>query len=119
MERAADVTVGACGRSIFLLQMSFGTGAPGALRRLFEDAGLVQIREHRQYETLDFPSDHHVVEAVLLGGPVALAVKRFGEAVWAEVQQEFLASVAEYRDGDGRYRIPGEFVTMTGVRQSI
>ena len=50
---------------------------------------------------------------------MTLAVKRFGDAVWAEVQQEFLASVAEYRDGEGRYRIPGEFVTVTGVRQSI
>ena len=50
---------------------------------------------------------------------MALAVKRFGDAVWAEVRQEFLASVAEYRDGEGSYRIPGEFVTVTGVRQSI
>jgi hypothetical protein len=99
--------------------MFFVTGAPGALRRLFEGAGLDPIRKHRQSETLDFPFDHHVVEAVLLGGPVALAVKRFGEAIWAEVQQELLASVAEYRDGDGRNRIPGEFVTVTGVRQSI
>ena len=99
--------------------MFFVTGAPGALRRLFEHAGLDPIRDHRQSETLDFPSDHHVVEAVLLGGAVALAVKRFGEAIWVEVHQELLASVAEYRDGDGCCRIPSEFVTVTGVRQSI
>jgi len=99
--------------------MFFGTGAPGALRRHFDDAGLEQIQEHRQSETLEFPSDDHVVEAVLLGGPVALAVKRFGEAVWAEVREEFLASVADHRDEDGRYRIPGEFVTVAGVRPPV
>ena len=50
------------------------------------------------------------------GGPVALAVKRFTAAVMAEVEGEFLASVREYRTSDGRYRIPGEFVTVAGGR---
>jgi hypothetical protein len=47
---------------------------------------------------------------------VALAVKRFTPEVLAEAQSEFLASVQQYRGGDGRYLIPGEFVTVSGVR---
>lgn len=96
--------------------MFFGTGAPGALQRLFEAAGLEQVREHRQFETLCFRSEDDVVDAVLLGGPVALAVKRFGDGVWADVRREFLASVAGYRLDDGSYRIAGEFVTVSSRR---
>jgi hypothetical protein len=53
---------------------------------------------------------------MLLGGPVALAVKRFTPEVMAEVEREFLASVQSHRAADGRYLIPGEFVTVAGRR---
>jgi hypothetical protein len=53
---------------------------------------------------------------MLRGGPVALAVKRFTPAVMTEVENEFLASVRDYRAADGRYLIPGEFVTVSGSR---
>ncbi|PUB08374.1 class I SAM-dependent methyltransferase [Yoonia sediminilitoris] len=96
--------------------MFFGTGAPNALKRLFEGAGLQNIQEHRQSEMLVFQSDEDVVEAVLLGGPVALAVKRLGDEDWKGICQEFLASVAEYKKSDGSYGIPGEFVTVRGLR---
>ncbi|PWJ21623.1 class I SAM-dependent methyltransferase [Jannaschia seohaensis] len=96
----------------------FGTGGPGSLARLFEAAGLVGLREHRHAEVLVFGSDAEVTDAVLLGGPVALAVKRFGAEVWEEVRQEFLASVAGFRQADGSYRIPGEFVTVTGRKRA-
>jgi len=96
----------------------FGTGAPGALERFFGNAGLEQVQEHRQFETLVYRTDKDVVDAILLGGPVALAVKRFSDEDWEDVQQEFLASVAEYNLGDGSYRIAGEFVTVIGVRPS-
>ena len=56
------------------------------------------------------------MNAVLLGGPVALAVKRFSADVWKDVQREFLDSAADYRFRDGSYRIPGEFVTVRGER---
>ncbi|WP_322866375.1 class I SAM-dependent methyltransferase [Aquicoccus sp. G2-2] len=96
--------------------MFFGTGAPNALVRLFEHTGLKQVEEHRQFEILTFKSEVDVVDAVLLGGPVALAVKRFDKDVWQEVRQEFLSSVAQYKCSDGSYRIEGEFVTVRGVR---
>lgn len=96
--------------------MFFGTGAPKALTQLFENAGLKQVEEHRQSEILAFKSEVDVVDAVLLGGPVALAVKRFDKDVWQEVRQELLSSVAEYKCSDGSYRIEGEFVTVRGFR---
>ena len=93
--------------------MFFGTGAPTALARLFEQAGLQEISEHRQSEVLRFNDETAVLNAVLLGGPVALAVKRFDTAIWNEVCQEFLGSVATFRSSDGSYQIPGEFVSVS------
>ena len=96
--------------------MFFGTGSPKALIQLFKKAGLKHVEEHRQIEKLTFRSEADVVDAVLLGGPVALAVKRFDKHTWQEVRQEFLSSVAEYKCSDGSYRIEGEFVTARGFR---
>jgi SAM-dependent methyltransferase len=94
----------------------FGTGAPGALRRDFEAAGLSEVREHRHRELLEFENEDALLRAMLLGGPVALAVKRFTPEVMAEVERDFLASVQQHRASDGRYLIPGEFVTVAGRR---
>ena len=94
----------------------FASGAPGSLKRDFEQAGLGDIEEHRQSEVLEFADERALLSAMLLGGPVALAVKRFTPAVMAEVEREFLASVKDHRAADGSYRIPGEFVTVVGRR---
>jgi SAM-dependent methyltransferase len=96
--------------------MFFGTGVPGILKAMFEAAGLEEVQEHRHSETLVFASEEDVVNAVLLGGPVALAVKRFDQAVWREVRNEFLASVEAFRSRNGSYRVPGEFVTVCARR---
>lgn len=98
--------------------MFYATGAPGALRYEFERAGLGDIREHRQHEVLEFSSERALLLAMLHGGPVALAVKRFTPEVLAEAGQEFVASVAAHRSPDGRYLIPGEFVTVAGHRSA-
>lgn len=97
--------------------MFFASGAPGALKRDFEQAGFTAIDEHRQSKVLEFGSARALLDAVLLGGPVALAVKRFDEATMKRVETEFLDSVAEHAD-QGSYRIPGEFVTVSGLRHS-
>lgn len=94
----------------------FASGAPGALRRDFEHAGLRDIEEHRQREVLAFPDEGSLLSAMLLGGPVALAVKRFAPETMTEVEREFLVSVKDCRASDGSYRIPGEFVTVVGRR---
>lgn len=94
----------------------YATGTPGALVREFEAAGLTDLREHRQKEMLEFSNENALLSAMLRGGPVALAVKRFSDQVLSEVGQEFLASVTAYQASDGRYFIPGEFVTVAGRR---
>lgn len=97
--------------------MFFATGAPGGLVRDFEKAGFSDVKEHRQSETLVYKSARELTDAVLLGGPVALAVKRFDDRTMSEVCEEFLDSVSTFAVGDG-YRIPGEFVTVSGIRSS-
>ena len=94
----------------------FASGAPGSLRRDFEHAGLRDIDEHRQRELLEFADERSLLSAMLLGGPVALAVKRFTSETMKEVEAEFLASVRDHRAADGSYLIPGEFVTLVGYR---
>jgi ubiquinone/menaquinone biosynthesis C-methylase UbiE len=96
--------------------MFFGPGTAGSLARDFETARLEQVHEHRQRETLAFRDEATLLKAMFIGGAVALAVKRFTPEVLAEAQKEFLASVQQYRGGDGRYLIPGEFVTVSAVR---
>lgn len=99
--------------------MFFASGGPGALRRDFEMAGLAELVEHRQQETLEFADEQALLRAMLVGGPVAMAVKRFDGPTRSAVQREFLASVASHRTTDGRYRIPGEFVTVAGRRLPV
>ena len=94
----------------------FATGAPAALRRDFEAARLNEVREHRHQELLEFENERTLLSAMLQGGPVALAVKRFTPEVLTEVERAFLASVGQHRAADGRYFIPGEFVTVAGRR---
>jgi SAM-dependent methyltransferase len=94
----------------------FASGAPGSLRRDFEQAGLHDVEEHRQREVLAFPDERSLLSAMLLGGPVALAVKRFTPETMTEVEGEFLESVKDHRSSDGSYGIPGEFVTVVGYR---
>jgi hypothetical protein len=52
---------------------------------------------------------------MLDGGPLALADKRSSGQVRAEAEVELLASVAKYRNPDGSYAFPGEFVTVAGT----
>lgn len=96
--------------------MFFAPGTAGSLARDFTTAGLKDVREHRQQEKLEFRDEKTLLTVMFIGGPVALAVKRFTPQVMAEAQSEFLASVQAYRTGDGRYLIPGEFVTVSGTR---
>lgn len=95
--------------------MFFAPGTAGSLARDFAAAGLSDVREHHQKEALEFHDAKALLTAMLIGGPVALAVKRFTPEVMVEVESEFLASVRDYRAGDGRYLIPGEFVTVAGL----
>ena len=94
--------------------MFFGLGAPGALTTTMQNAGFKEITEKRLSYLLRFESTEHLLSAMIDGGAVAMAAKRFDAETREAVDAEFLASVAEFREGDG-YAIPGEFVIGSGI----
>jgi SAM-dependent methyltransferase len=92
----------------------FSMGVPNALAASMEAAGLGQIEQTRQAVDMLFPDYGSLLHAQIDGGPVALAAKRFSSETREEVDSAFLASVSAYRQEDGSYKIPGEFVSAIG-----
>jgi ubiquinone/menaquinone biosynthesis C-methylase UbiE len=92
----------------------FSMGAPNALANAMESAGLGRIEQTRHTVNMLFPDHGSLLHAPIAGGPVALAAKRFSRETREEVDAAFLASVSDYRQEDGSYRIPGEFVSAVG-----
>jgi SAM-dependent methyltransferase len=93
--------------------MFFGLGTGDTLAAAARAAGFEDIAVDRLTTTLEYESDADAVGAAFAGGPVALAYSRFDEVTRTEAQAEYLASIAQWRQGD-RYRIPGEFVVIRG-----
>ncbi len=87
----------------------FSLGVPRALEILFTGAGFVDVVEERQDVTLVWRSDDEACGAMLEGGPVALAWKRFPPETRAQVRAAYLESIAPYRRGAG-YQVPSEVV---------
>jgi SAM-dependent methyltransferase len=87
----------------------FSLGAPRALELLFAGAGFVDVVEERLPVTLEWPSDDQACAAMLEGGPVALAWKRFTPEMRAVVRAAYLDSIAPFRRGAG-YQVPSEVV---------
>ncbi len=94
----------------------FALGAPGALASLLERAGFVDIGDERLSTELCYADDDEAVGAAFLGGPVALAYAHFDQPTRAEVEREYLDSLAHYRSESGSYQVPGEFVVAWGRR---
>lgn len=92
----------------------FGLGAPGALAADMLAAGFKEIDEERVCSPLKYESEQQLLRAMIDGGAVAMAAKRFDESTRQEVDREYVASVAEFRSGN-RFEIPGEFVIATGI----
>jgi hypothetical protein len=91
----------------------FRLGTRDALRESLVDAGFVDVTVERLDSRLDFASDDDACGAAFVGGPVALAYSRFDERLQREVCDEYLASIAQHRVGQG-YSLPGEFVIAVG-----
>lgn len=93
----------------------FSNGIPGRLKTDMQNLGLSHIEERRQSTMLTFKNDKELLNAILNGGPVALAVNRFTAEVRQQVEDEFLASVQDCLQSDASYAIPGEFLTVCGT----
>jgi ubiquinone/menaquinone biosynthesis C-methylase UbiE len=94
--------------------MFFGLGAPGALNRDMQEVGFEGIEEQRLHSKLWYENEDQLLSAMIDGGAVAMAAKRFDPSTKAEVESEFLASVETWRVGDG-FEIPGEFLIASGT----
>ncbi len=93
----------------------FGLGTPGGLLSTLQTAGFSDLEEQRIQSNLSFPNAQRLLTAIIDGGAVALAAKRFDSTTRQAVDNEFLASVADYQHGDA-YEIPGEFVIASGIK---
>lgn len=93
----------------------FQQGTGNTLERSFEKAGFEEIEVERFSATLHYPDSEIAIMAAFAGGPVALAYKKFDEKTREEAHQEYLDSIAAYRNGNG-YQIPGEFVVAKAVK---
>jgi ubiquinone/menaquinone biosynthesis C-methylase UbiE len=94
----------------------FMLGGGKALVKTMAAAGFSGVRAHRVAVHLRFDDAEEVLVALIDGGPVALAAKRFDAAARSQVDDLLLASVSPHRRQDGTYQIPGEFVIAAGVK---
>jgi len=94
----------------------FALGGGDALARLCHDAGLARVELRRIGTTLLYDDGDDACDAAFVGGPVALAWSRFDAATRARVRAKYLAAIAPWRQPDGGYRIPGEFVVVVAAR---
>jgi ubiquinone/menaquinone biosynthesis C-methylase UbiE len=89
--------------------MFFQLGTGESLADSFTRAGFGNLETDRLMTELVYDSGDGAADAAFAGGPVAMAYARFDEATRASARADYMASIAQYREGDG-YRIPGEFV---------
>jgi SAM-dependent methyltransferase len=88
----------------------FALGVRGAFEAALAVAGLTEAREERAPLTLSWPDGASACAHMFAGGPVALAWSRLPPEVRAEVEREYLASIAPFGRPDGGYDVPCEVV---------
>ncbi len=91
----------------------FALGTGDSLARDFESAGFTAVETRRISAVLEFAGEQSLLAALIDGGAVALAAKRFDAETRRQVETEFLDSIAAHRRGD-RFKIPAEFVVAVG-----
>jgi len=95
----------------------FSLGAGDALQQSFQKQGFTNLETRRIETTLQFDNTESLLAAIIDGGAVALAAKRFEPETRQRVDDNFLNSVKEYRQGEG-YAIPAEFVVVAGQKSA-
>lgn len=95
--------------------MFFQQGTGDTLRHSFQSAGFDEIRVERMKVSLSYPDEKTALMAAFDGGAVALAYQKFDDQTKKEIHQEYLDSIAPFRNGKG-FEIPGEFVVALGFK---
>ncbi len=93
----------------------FGLGQGEALARSCAAAGLTVTFSHRRNDTLWHADADAACAAAFVGGPVALAWSRFGDAARARVRARYLDAIVPWRVGT-QYSLPAEFVIVAATR---
>ena len=91
-----------------------GLGKGEDLALACREAGFAQEETHRVASTLDFAGDDEACDAAFLGGAIALAWSRQGDAERARIRTRFLEAISPWRRGRG-YAVPAEFVIASAV----
>jgi ubiquinone/menaquinone biosynthesis C-methylase UbiE len=94
----------------------FRLGRHDALVRSCAEAGFEAMTQQRLSVTLDYADADEACDAAFVGGPVALAWSRFDAAARSRVRARYSQAILPWRQGDGGYRVPGEFVIVSAVR---
>ena len=95
----------------------FSLGVPGALTFALGRAGFVDVVEEHLPVSLRWASADEATRAMLEGGPVALAWKRFTPETRVLVRDAYLRSIEAFRDPNGQgYDVPSEIVFVRARR---
>jgi SAM-dependent methyltransferase len=96
----------------------FSLGIPGAPTVYLEHAGFHDVVEESVPVTLCWASADEACMAMLEGGAVAMAWRRFSPETRAIVRAEYLASLEPFRRGD-RYEVAAEVMFATARKPSV
>jgi ubiquinone/menaquinone biosynthesis C-methylase UbiE len=91
----------------------FALGTGDSLAEDFRSAGFTSVETRRLSTVLEFASEESLLAAIIEGGAVALAAKRFDAVTRQQVETEYLASIAAHRSGNA-FELPAEFVVVVG-----
>lgn len=95
----------------------FRLGQGDALARLCAQAGFTGVRTDRMSTSLRYADADEACRAAFVGGPVALAWSRMGQAARDRVCAAYLQAIEPWRLGAG-YAVPAEFLISTATSPS-
>ena len=96
--------------------MFFNLGSGKLLDMHFSKAGFENVRSEKIKASLKYQNPEEACTAMFEGGPVALAYFKFPQEIKNEARAEYLASIAEWKTGEG-YDVPGEFVVTIAEKR--
>jgi ubiquinone/menaquinone biosynthesis C-methylase UbiE len=90
----------------------FHLGQGDRMGQLCREAGFESIAHTRISSPLTYADAKEACDAAFVGGPMALAWARFDAETRARVQARYEEAIAPWRQADGGYHLPGEFVIV-------
>jgi SAM-dependent methyltransferase len=92
----------------------FSLGSSDNLALAMAQAGFLDVQIKRRKIQLKFTGEDELLKAMIDGGPVAMAAKRFDDQARLNVEHAFLKSVAQFRQLKNGYELPSEVVFGVG-----